>query len=172
MATAVLDTYNHNVNHPHIALKKPLLQEPLEQYGVITPKQLIGQALHQRVEAIDHEMCEPGDEDTFFVADLGEVYRQHLRWKKNLPRVRPFYGEYKSRQYAVIHANKHQPSSATPILRLSSFYLSLEPASIVPPRPRLSRSCPQGLAPTASSMPNPARLTRMSDTSSLWASNR
>ncbi|QGI62953.1 hypothetical protein CEK26_006908 [Fusarium fujikuroi] len=91
MATAVLDTYNHNVNHPHIALKKPLLQESLEQYGVITPKQLIGQALHQRVEAIDHEMCEPGDEDTFFVADLGEVYRQHLRWKKNLPRVRPFY---------------------------------------------------------------------------------
>jgi ornithine decarboxylase len=27
------------------------------------------------------------------VADLGEVYRQHLRWKLNLPRVRPFYGE-------------------------------------------------------------------------------
>ena len=93
MATAVLDTYNHNVNHPHIALKKPLLQEPLEQHDLLTPKQLIGQALHQRVEAIDHEMCEPGDEDTFFVADLGEVYRQHLRWKKNLPRVRPFYGK-------------------------------------------------------------------------------
>ncbi|UPK94947.1 hypothetical protein LCI18_005882 [Fusarium solani-melongenae] len=91
MATAVLDTYNHNVNHPHIALKRPIYQEPLEQHGVITPKQLIGEALHQRVEAIDHEMCDPGDEDTFFVADLGEVYRQHLRWKKNLPRVRPFY---------------------------------------------------------------------------------
>lgn len=94
MATAVLDTYNHNVNHPHVALKKPLLQGPLEQHGLINPKQLIGQALHERVEAIDHEMCEPGDEDTFFVADLGEVYRQHLRWKKNLPRVRPFYGEH------------------------------------------------------------------------------
>jgi ornithine decarboxylase len=26
------------------------------------------------------------------VADLGEVYRQHLRWKLNLPRVKPFYG--------------------------------------------------------------------------------
>lgn len=55
-------------------------------------KLLIGDALRQRVESIDHESCEPGDEDTFFVGDLGEVYRQHMRWKKNLPRVKPFYG--------------------------------------------------------------------------------
>ncbi|KAH6893089.1 pyridoxal-dependent decarboxylase [Thelonectria olida] len=91
MATAILDTYIDNVNHPHITLKKPILDSP-QHYGVIdSPKQLIGEALHERVEAVDHEMCEPGEEDTFFVADLGEVYRQHLRWKKNLPRVRPFY---------------------------------------------------------------------------------
>lgn len=56
-------------------------------------KQLIGDALRDRVENIDSEFCEPGEEDTFFVADLGEVYRQHLRWKLNLPRVKPFYGE-------------------------------------------------------------------------------
>ncbi|VBB75306.1 Putative ornithine decarboxylase [Podospora comata] len=56
-----------------------------------TAKELIGNALRQRVESIDHEDCEPGEEDTFFVADLGEVYRQHLRWKMNLPRVKPFY---------------------------------------------------------------------------------
>lgn len=56
-----------------------------------SPKDLIGAALRERVENIDHEYCDPGDEDTFFVADLGEVYRQHLRWKKNLPRVKPFY---------------------------------------------------------------------------------
>ncbi|KAK4156327.1 pyridoxal-dependent decarboxylase [Chaetomidium leptoderma] len=54
-------------------------------------KQLIGDALRDRVENIDHELCEPGEEDTFFVADLGEVYRQHIRWKLNLPRVKPFY---------------------------------------------------------------------------------
>lgn len=59
--------------------------------GFVDPKLLIGQALRQRVESIDHESCDPGDEDTFFVADLGEVYRQHLRWKRNLPRVKPFY---------------------------------------------------------------------------------
>jgi ornithine decarboxylase len=56
-------------------------------------KKLIGDALRERIENIDHEFCEPGEEDTFFVADLGEVYRQHLRWKLNLPRVKPFYGK-------------------------------------------------------------------------------
>lgn len=61
--------------------------------GKLVAKQMIGDALRQRVESIDYEFCEPGDEDTFFVADLGEVYRQHLRWKLNLPRVKPFYGK-------------------------------------------------------------------------------
>lgn len=62
-----------------------------QRRGNVLPKTLIGNALRQRVESIDHEDCEPGDEDTFFVADLGEVYRQHMRWKMNLPRVKPFY---------------------------------------------------------------------------------
>ncbi|KAJ1952143.1 Ornithine decarboxylase, partial [Dispira parvispora] len=30
-------------------------------------------------------------EDSFFVADLGEVYRQYLQWRDWLPRVEPFY---------------------------------------------------------------------------------
>jgi len=30
-------------------------------------------------------------EYSFFIADLGEVYRQFIRWKKYLPRVEPFY---------------------------------------------------------------------------------
>ncbi|TAQ85870.1 hypothetical protein B7494_g5821 [Chlorociboria aeruginascens] len=63
----------------------------LEHNGVQTPKQVIGNALKERIDGINHESCEPGDEDTFFVADLGEVYRQHMRWKLNLPRVKPFY---------------------------------------------------------------------------------
>lgn len=72
----------HNNNHRHG-----------EEYHHVGPtaKELIGDALRQRVENIDHEDCEPGEEDTFFVADLGEIYRQHLRWKRNLPRVKPFY---------------------------------------------------------------------------------
>lgn len=35
---------------------------------------------------------EPDAEKAFFVADLSEVLMQHLRWKKCLPEVEPFYG--------------------------------------------------------------------------------
>lgn len=62
--------------------------------GASNAKKLIGDALRKRVESINHEFCEPGEEDTFFVADIGEVYRQHMRWKLNLPRIKPFYGEF------------------------------------------------------------------------------
>ncbi|KAL2207906.1 ornithine decarboxylase [Sarocladium strictum] len=92
MATAAVECYTHHVNN-NVLIKKSHLVEPLQNHhhGPIDPKILIGEALQRRAEAVDHELCEPGDEDTFFVADLGEVYRQHLRWKKNLPRVKPFY---------------------------------------------------------------------------------
>lgn len=65
-----------------------------ESHGSDLPKRLIGNALKKRVESVDPDTCEAGDEDSFFVADLGEVYRQHLRWKLNLPRVKPHYGEF------------------------------------------------------------------------------
>lgn len=54
-------------------------------------KTLIANALQGRIDSIDYDNCEPGGEDAFFVGDLGEIYRQHMRWKRNLPRVEPFY---------------------------------------------------------------------------------
>jgi len=60
----------------------------------LTGRMLVAKALRARIESIDHDVCEAGGEDAFFVADLGEVYRQHLRWKLNLPRIEPFYGEH------------------------------------------------------------------------------
>ena len=66
---------------------------PVIDHGAIKAKSLIADALKNRVEAIDHNVCGAGDEDAFFVADLGEVYRQHLRWKNHLGRVKPHYGE-------------------------------------------------------------------------------
>ncbi|KAI1424393.1 ornithine decarboxylase [Xylaria sp. FL1777] len=90
MATALVDyavpTYFEN--NPILTKKNPPIDH---NHGAIVAKQMIGDALRHRVESIDHESCDPGDEDTFFVGDLGEVYRQHMRWKKNLPRVKPFY---------------------------------------------------------------------------------
>ncbi|MCJ1339077.1 Ornithine decarboxylase [Bachmanniomyces sp. S44760] len=55
-------------------------------------RELTGQALQERIRKINTDICDVGEEDAFFVADMGEVYRQHRRWKTNLPRVKPHYG--------------------------------------------------------------------------------
>lgn len=71
----------------------------IHENGYSLGKKLIGEAFKARVQGVDGDTCEVGDEDAFFVADLGEVYRQHMRWKKNLPRVKPHYGESPRRQH-------------------------------------------------------------------------
>ncbi|KAI0381901.1 pyridoxal-dependent decarboxylase [Hypomontagnella monticulosa] len=92
MATAAVDRFAPTHFDNHILAKKNYFFDKYRHHnGAVLAKQLIGDALCQRVENIDHESCDPGEEDTFFVGDLGEVYRQHMRWKKNLPRVKPFY---------------------------------------------------------------------------------
>jgi ornithine decarboxylase len=94
MATAVVDHFTPFTftNDRTFSGGRKYAHSDQLQNGSVVAKHLIGEALRQRVESIDHESCDPGDEDTFFVGDLGEVYRQHMRWKKNLPRVKPFYG--------------------------------------------------------------------------------
>lgn len=52
---------------------------------------LIGQALKREVSSIDPNTCLPGDEDPFFVCDLGQVKRLLELWNRRLPRVKPFY---------------------------------------------------------------------------------
>ena len=61
-----------------------------KEYGKFLTKNM----LKGRIEAVDTDTCAAGDEDSFFVADMGEVYRQHLRWKLNLKRVKPHYGTF------------------------------------------------------------------------------
>ncbi|CAL3963213.1 unnamed protein product [Diplocarpon coronariae] len=82
LATTDTNPYFQNVKSSHVEENN---------HGANNPKKLIGKALKERIDNVDHDVCEPGDEDAFFVADLGEVYRQHMRWKLNLPRVKPFY---------------------------------------------------------------------------------
>jgi ornithine decarboxylase len=60
----------------------------------LASKSLVQKVLKEHIARIDVDNCEPGEEDAFYVADLGEVYRQHLRWKFNLGRVKPFYGMF------------------------------------------------------------------------------
>ncbi|XP_053310754.1 antizyme inhibitor 2 [Spea bombifrons] len=43
------------------------------------------------MEEIINEVSQTEDRDAFFVADLGDVVKKHLRFLKSLPRVKPFY---------------------------------------------------------------------------------
>jgi hypothetical protein len=55
---------------------------------------------------------EPDAEKAFFVADLGQVYMQHEKWKKYLPDIYPHYGMWSTFIMGVILICL-QPSSAT-----------------------------------------------------------
>ncbi|QLQ80850.1 hypothetical protein HG537_0E02050 [Torulaspora globosa] len=48
-------------------------------------------ALKKRIEAINEETCEPGDENSFFVCDIGEIDRLYRNWERELPGIQPFY---------------------------------------------------------------------------------
>lgn len=52
---------------------------------------LVRSALVAHIDQIDHDVCDAGDEDSFFVADLGEVLRSLQLWAENLPQVKPYY---------------------------------------------------------------------------------
>ncbi|KAJ5308996.1 hypothetical protein N7508_004375, partial [Penicillium antarcticum] len=74
------------------------LQGPISSYGEdnllqssLTAKELVLDVLKKRATEVDVDHCGPGEEDAFYVADMGEVYRQHMRWKMNLGRIKPFY---------------------------------------------------------------------------------
>lgn len=92
MAPSAIDI---NEQYAPVTPKESLI-EPIDQFrdGNKDAKNLVQNALRARVETIDTDICETGEEDAFYVADMGEVYRQHLRWKLNLPRVKPHYGIY------------------------------------------------------------------------------
>ncbi|KAL5341296.1 pyridoxal-dependent decarboxylase [Aspergillus crustosus] len=57
----------------------------------LAAQDLVLNVLNKRAAKVNTDRCAPGEEDAFYVADMGEVYRQHLRWKMNLSRVRPFF---------------------------------------------------------------------------------
>ncbi|KAF9293825.1 hypothetical protein BGZ88_004826 [Linnemannia elongata] len=51
----------------------------------------VAQMLQARLTSFVPESDDAEAENAFYVADLGEVYRQHLRWKALLPRIEPFF---------------------------------------------------------------------------------
>lgn len=66
-------------------------EKTINEGNSLAAKALVKQVLNEQIARINTDTCDPGEEDAFYVADLGEVYRQNIRWKTNLPRVKPFY---------------------------------------------------------------------------------
>jgi ornithine decarboxylase len=54
-------------------------------------ERLIDLAIQTRLFSLSSRGWGIADEP-FFVADLGQVIRQHRRWRVNLPDVHPFFG--------------------------------------------------------------------------------
>lgn len=91
--------------HPTTAMRKPSLSSRTRPFGrapLPTAAELpplppvhsgtIIDNFRAALETIDLEDCEAHGENAFFVADLAEVYRQHLRWMRELgDRVHPFF---------------------------------------------------------------------------------
>jgi len=97
MAPSAVDTYTEHYASikAHCAIT-PIADyaggvEGHERHGAKNAKEVVGAALQKHIQGVDPHDCEAGEEDAFFVADMGEVYRQHLRWKSHLKRVTPHY---------------------------------------------------------------------------------
>lgn len=50
-----------------------------------------------------NEVSSSDDKDAFYVADLGDILKKHLRWLKALPRVTPFYAVKSNDSRAIVN---------------------------------------------------------------------
>ncbi|GEQ69811.1 hypothetical protein JCM33374_g3486 [Metschnikowia sp. JCM 33374] len=69
----------------------PLAGEQPSFDGSDKSQDLVKKALLSQVSQIDQDVCDAGDEDSFFVADLGQVSRAYNLWKEKLPQVHAHY---------------------------------------------------------------------------------
>ena len=60
-------------------------------YRTPAPDELIDLAIESHIARILKRSLVGGDE-SFFIADLGQIIRQRRRWTQNMPGIRPYYG--------------------------------------------------------------------------------
>ena len=100
-AADVCHIKNEMINHDPLGHISKHGDELLQ--SELTAKELVLDVLRKRASEVDTDRCEAGEEDAFYVADMGEVYRQHMRWKMNLGRVKPFYGKPTQKTRSLIY---------------------------------------------------------------------
>lgn len=69
-----------------------LVGDKMKLPNAFSPDELAKFVIQARLALLDNESGSIEDDKPFFVADLGQVYKQHQRWTRNLPAVQPFYG--------------------------------------------------------------------------------
>jgi ornithine decarboxylase len=82
-------SYSHVAYHAKSELihdSKELCHAPYEP--LITNARPVAELMNEHMTKI---LRDEEPDDAFYVADVGEVIRQHDRWKTNLPNVEPFY---------------------------------------------------------------------------------
>jgi hypothetical protein len=60
-------------------------------YRNLSPDELVDLAIESHIARVVKRSVVGGDE-SFFIADLGQILRQHRRWTQNMPGIRPYYG--------------------------------------------------------------------------------
>ena len=60
-------------------------------YRNLPPDELVDLAIESHIARIVKRSLVGGDE-SFFIADLGQIIRQHRRWTQSMPGIRPYYG--------------------------------------------------------------------------------
>lgn len=60
-------------------------------YTNLSPEELIDLAIESHIARVNKRSLAGGDV-SFFIADLGQIARQHQLWMQNLPDIQPYYG--------------------------------------------------------------------------------
>jgi hypothetical protein len=90
----------HDTKHTPLPLIKSSIRKPVIQIPSSPPLPAIftGSILDNfkaALREINMDECEAHGENAFFVCDLAEVWRQHMRWQKELGhRVDAFFGSF------------------------------------------------------------------------------
>ena len=92
-ATTATTTTNNGASTAIASLKST---STMSEQDVTIHNLSIEQVIKDKLALMVQEKMDPDQGSAFFVGDLGEVYRQHLRWKAHLPRIEPFFGEQKT----------------------------------------------------------------------------
>lgn len=71
-----------------------------------SPEELVDLAIESHIARVNKRSLS-GDDVSFFIADLGQITRQHHLWMQNLPDIQPYYGIIVPFQTSIFSMDMH-----------------------------------------------------------------